>query len=125
MTNPRHNHLRALQRRADYLRDVLIPRSESAGHVTARFQRAELEALTSVLAAPPRPAKPVAVEHCGHCPFAWDGTDLGDCWRCTAVDLVDRFRAIRHVQTPAGEWAPPPRWCPLRKADHLVTLRVP
>jgi hypothetical protein len=65
----------------------------------------------------------VPVKHCAECPFAWDGTDLDDGWRCTAVDLGDRFRAIRSVRGGRSAWIPPPGWCPLRKADRLVTLR--
>jgi len=66
--------------------------------------------------------KLVAVNVCGECPFAWDGTELEDVWRCTAVDRAYDFKPI-----PNGNcWQqPPPRWCPLRKADRLVKLRLP
>lgn len=70
--------------------------------------------------------KRVEVENCLFCPFMWDGRDMGDCHRCTAMDLGDEFKELRSFR---GEWQPgrvppPPRWCPLRRADHLVTLRV-
>ena len=66
-------------------------------------------------------AEVVAVSLCGECPFAWDGTDLEDVWRCTAVDRGFDFRPLGRRDA----WRdPPPRWCPLRRADRLVTLRA-
>ena len=67
----------------------------------------------------------VPVDACGLCPFCFDGAELDDGWRCTAVDLGHEFRRIRRVHdAKRGEWLPPPKWCPLRKEDHLVTLRL-
>lgn len=66
----------------------------------------------------------VSVRHCGECPFGWDGIDMGDCWRCTAVDLGDSFRELKRIHSPGRGWSKPPLWCPLRKADRLVQLRV-
>lgn len=72
------------------------------------------------------PAVSIAVKVCGECPFAWDGAE-DDGWRCEAVDLGDQLREIRASDTGRrGIWkARPPSWCPLRKADRLVTLRLP
>ena len=67
----------------------------------------------------------VTVPGCTVCPFAWDGTDMDDEWRCIAVDLGDQFKQIRNIGLQFERRAEPPRWCPLRKADHLVTLRKP
>ena len=63
----------------------------------------------------------VIVNVCAQCPFAWDGTDMGDRWRCTAVDLGAHFKAL-----PRGNhWKRrPPAWCPLRRVDKLVKLEL-
>ena len=71
----------------------------------------------------PRPEL-VAVSVCAECPFGWDGTEYDDGWRCEAKDLGDGFKAI--PLTGGNAWrTQPPRWCPLRKADRLVKLRLP
>lgn len=62
----------------------------------------------------------MVVSKCAECPFAWDGTDMGDRWRCTAVDFNTHYKAL-----PQGNpWRnQPPNWCPLEKASRLVVLR--
>jgi len=69
--------------------------------------------------------KRIEVENCIECPFMWDGRELEDVVRCIAKDLGDSFRELTAFRrwTP-GHPAPPPRWCPLRKQEHLVMLRV-
>lgn len=68
--------------------------------------------------------KRIEVDNCAGCPFAWDGTDMDDEWRCTAADLGDQFKQIRNIGRQFEHRVAPPGWCPLRRADHLVTLRV-
>lgn len=68
--------------------------------------------------------KRVPVDNCTRCPFAWDGTDLDNEWRCTAKDLGDQYKQIHNIGRQFERRAESPRWCPLRKQDHLVTLRV-
>lgn len=70
-------------------------------------------------------AKRVEVANCGVCPFAWDGSEVGDKWRCTATDRGYDFKPIGMVHQMRKGWLPPPHWCPLRKRDHIVALRKP
>ena len=68
--------------------------------------------------------KRVEVSTCGSCPFAWDGNELEDRWRCCAADRGHEFRALSRAVNYSPYAQPPPKWCPLRHADHLVTLRA-
>lgn len=63
-------------------------------------------------------AKLVTVTHCIECPFA-DSPDSPDGrWLCTA----DERRWIVGVHITAI--SPPPTWCPLRTAKHVVALET-
>ena len=61
----------------------------------------------------------IVVTSCRTCVFI-EPDALYESWNCGAIDGCTRSRHL-------GEDAPEsvPDWCPLRDADHLVTLRKP
>jgi hypothetical protein len=64
----------------------------------------------------------VTVTHCGVCPWASDGTDVGvdqPLWTCHCE--YDENGWPRHL--PAPQDYTPPDWCPLRAGPRLVQLR--
>lgn len=61
--------------------------------------------------------KGIAVDNCAGCPFYRWVVPVSLC----TVALTTRGTA-RHIT--GAPHLPPPRWCPLRKSDHLVTLMV-
>lgn len=71
----------------------------------------------------------VEITTCHGCPFCADNGEsiLDDDWACTALDGPDGYRKLtkRVVMDGNDRWLPPPKFCPLRRADHLVTLRKP
>lgn len=62
------------------------------------------------------------VESCGDCPMSWDGTELGDAWRCTAADLGSEYRELGRNDRGFDAWRSRPDWCPLRERTILVQL---
>lgn len=59
----------------------------------------------------------IEVFSCAGCPFHDAG--LGHC------SVGGEHRSLRSLGfNPFVDNRPPPDWCPLRKADHLVTLRT-
>jgi hypothetical protein len=73
--------------------------------------------------------RPVLVDSCSVCPFAHATTEESiddEPWSCTAAEIRDHYRELhrRDVWGPRGRRLPPPRWCPLRKADQLVRLKT-
>jgi excisionase family DNA binding protein len=70
---------------------------------------------------PPNSPTIISVECCGLCPMAWDGTELDDDWRCTAVDLGAEFRSIgRTGVDDFNAHKAHPEWCPLRVRPILI-----
>lgn len=63
----------------------------------------------------------VSVSTCGDCPFAVSPEVEIDDWACSVVD-ADGLRTLGGGPD-FQPWGPPPAWCPLRRVDHLVTLR--
>lgn len=65
--------------------------------------------------------KGIAVDNCAGCPFYRWVVPRSVC----IVSLTARGTA-RYITgaPPEREGTKPPDWCPLRKQDHLVTLRV-
>lgn len=68
----------------------------------------------------------VEVNYCSDCPWSVDASKPGEPWLCKATnDDNGLFRELPQQQeTAGGPWLPPPSWCPLRKADHLVHLEI-
>lgn len=64
------------------------------------------------------------VSFCGECPFSYHDDEDNE-WSCTSDEVnEDGIRKIARVQPPGGNaWLPPPRWCPLRRSVHVVTLK--
>lgn len=63
------------------------------------------------------------IEGCSGCPFADSGVEPGDGWWCHIASDRDgpggRLIPTKRNQPPIDS----PRWCPLRKSDHLVALK--
>ena len=44
----------------------------------------------------------------------------------SSCSVGSEYQTLRHLSfDPMTSHRPPPDWCPLRRADHLVTLRKP
>lgn len=69
-----------------------------------------------------RNTKMTTTTGCGPCPFGQGSAGPVYCIAATVAD-GQPLRAIPPVHLQDDRR--PPRWCPLRKADHLVTLRNP
>ncbi len=68
----------------------------------------------------------IVVAHCASCPFVAATEDRAESWLCDAAGSVDgeiEPRELPEQRHLPGGWPDPPDWCPLREADHLVTLR--
>lgn len=67
----------------------------------------------------------IIVSCCATCPFVMDGIDK-EPWLCDAHGFEHDGppRQLPEQRVTAGQWPPPPDWCPLREADRLVTLRL-
>lgn len=62
----------------------------------------------------------IEVVDCFGCPFSTGRLPE----HCSAFELADGTEMRRIPAMFARPSVRPPRWCPLRAADHLVTLRV-
>lgn len=67
-----------------------------------------------------RGMKGIAVDNCAGCPFYRWLVPSSVC----IVSLTTRGTARHLTGAPPERAGTVPRWCPLRKQDHLVTLRV-
>lgn len=65
----------------------------------------------------------IIVSHCTECPFVINSLD-SEPWLCDASGFEERHAPRQLPEQRIGDVPDPPEWCPLRKADRLVTLRL-
>ncbi len=82
------------------------------------FARGPVAALLELLSVRAAAAERQEVSTCSVCPFASDGTTIGDAqWRCHGQYTPEGWPS---KLPPAPER--PPIWCPLRRAPRLLVL---